>query len=320
MTAFILYENADWLPPLTDALTAAGVPHEAVFVDGGALDLAEPPPEGVFINRMSPSSHTRGHQDGVRFMQEYLSHLEAHGRRVINGSRAFELEVSKVKQDVALRRHGILTPRTLCVVGRERLVSAAASMPAPFITKHNQGGKGLGIQLFRTHESFAAHVEGGALVDDPGGVFVLQEYIEPPEPFITRIEIVDGVFQYAIASNTEGGFQLCPADFCQADDQFCPAGPTSKFRLRPEITSDDMLVRKLIAFMRSHALDVAGIEFVEDRDGRRYVYDINGTTNYNSDVERAHGFSGMGAIAAFAKRLLRSATADQSAIHGRASN
>ena len=28
-------------------------------------------------------------------------------------------------------------------------------------------------------------------------------------------------------------------------------------------------------------LDLAGIEFVEDADGNRYTYDINGTTNYS---------------------------------------
>jgi len=303
--AWILYENADWLPPLTDALHGQGVPFEAVFVDGGVIDLSRPPAEGVYINRMSPSSHTRGHQGGVQFLREYLTYLESHGRRVINGSHAFELEVSKVKQDAVLRRHGINTPRTLGVVGRERLVDAAATMPAPFITKHNQGGKGLGIQLFRSHATFADYVTSGALEDDPGGVFLLQQYIEPPEPFITRVEIVDGEFQYAIASNTEGGFQLCPAQACQLDDAFCPVGETSKFRLRPEITAEDPLVRQLTDMMAAERIDVAGIEFVEDADGNRYVYDINGTTNYNAEVEEAHGQHGMGAIALLVARELQ---------------
>lgn len=109
---------------------------------------------------------------------------------MINGSRAFELEVSKVKQDVALRRHGIRTPKTLGVVGRQNLVSASRKLDAPFITKHNQGGKGLGI------------------------------------------------------------------------------------------------------------------EFVEDADGNRYVYDINTTTNYNAAVEAQHELSGMRAQARLVRREL----------------
>ncbi len=303
MKAWILYENDAWLAPLTSALDAAGVPFELVFVDGGAIDLSVEPPEGVFINRMSPSSHTRGHQGGVQFMREYLTYLESWGRRVINGSKAFELEVSKVKQDIALRKHGLKTPRTIGVIGREHLIAKAKSMPAPFITKHNQGGKGLGIRLFKSHDGFEDYVNN-ELEDDPGGVFLLQEYIQPPEPFITRVEIVDGVFQYAIASNTEDGFQLCPAQVCQINDEFCPVGTNSKFRLRDEVTANDDVVKRLVALMKDFELDVAGIEFVEDADGNRFVYDINGTTNYNADVEAEHGHSGPGAIAALVKREL----------------
>jgi glutathione synthase/RimK-type ligase-like ATP-grasp enzyme len=250
-------------------------------------------------------------------MREYLTYLEAHGRRVINGSRAFELEVSKVKQEIALRRHGIRTPHTLGVVGRDRLIEAAQAMSLPFITKHNQGGKGLGIRLFRSRDGFEQYVRDD-LQDDPGGVFLLQEYIEPPEPFITRVEIVDGEFQYAIASSTEGGFELCPAQACQLDDQFCPVGESSKFRLRPEVTADDPLVGQLVGLMRDADIDVAGIEFVEDADGNRYVYDINGTTNYNAEVESKHGLSGMASIAALVEReLAAAASTDRSPRHVR---
>lgn len=304
MTAYILYENADWLGPLTDALEAEGVTYETLFVDGGVIDISQEPPEGVYINRMSPSSHTRGHQGGVQYMREYLTYLESWGRRVINGSRAFELEVSKVKQDIALRRHRIRTPKTIGVIGQDNFVEAARQMPAPFITKHNQGGKGLGIQLFQSHEAFESFIESGELEPDPGGVYLVQQYIEPPEPFITRVEIVDGVFQYAIASNTADGFQLCPAQVCQVGDEFCPVGETSKFRVRAEITAETPVVRQMIELMSDYDIDVAGIEFVEDFEGNRYVYDINGTTNYNADIEREQGVSGMRSIARLVGREL----------------
>ncbi len=56
--------------------------------------------------------------------------------------------------------------------------------------------------------------------------------------------------------------------------------------------------------MRDYELDVAGVEFVEDAEGRRYVYDINGTTNYNAGVEAKHGLSGMAAIARMVREEL----------------
>ncbi|MEZ4316718.1 MAG: alpha-L-glutamate ligase [Myxococcota bacterium] len=301
----ILFENPDWMPPLRGALESRGLAFVEHFTEGGTLDTTEPPPEGVWINRMSPSSHTRGHQAGVVFAREYLGWLEANGRPVINGTRAFTMEVSKVQQYAALTRHGIPTPRTKAVIGgAEALKAAARDMSVPFITKHNQGGKGLGVSLFRDLDTFDRFVDDGSLEPSPDGVMLLQQYIEAPEPFITRVEIVDGRFLYAIKSNTEQGFELCPADACQIGDLACPVGDTGLFALREEITADDPLVRKLVAFCQAEGLGLAGIEFIEDRAGNRYVYDINGTSNYNSDVEGKHGFSGMGAVAELAARLL----------------
>ena len=62
-----------------------------------ALDLTTPPPEGVFYNRMSASSHTRGHRYAPEMTTGLLHWLEASGRRVLNGSRAVALEINKLR-------------------------------------------------------------------------------------------------------------------------------------------------------------------------------------------------------------------------------
>lgn len=300
----ILFENHAWLAPLEDALRARGVPYELHFIDGGTLDLSGTPPEGVFLNRMSPSSHTRGHQGGVQHVRDLLVWLEAHGRRVINGSRAFELELSKVRQDLALQRFGLRTPRTVAVVGRDNLKAAARTLPLPFITKHNQGGKGLGVKLFRDLDAFDAYVDGPDYLEDPGGVMLLQQYIEPADERITRVELVDGAFVYAMHSSTADGFELCPAPECSADDAFCPIGDSGKFQLATDFDANDPLVATYVALMRAYDIDVAGIEFVQGRDGHRYTYDINGTTNYNPDVQEQAGILGMDVVVALVERLL----------------
>lgn len=321
MTVHVLFENPDWMPPLRSALADRGLSWEEHFCDGGMVDIGAVPAEGVWLNRMSPSSHTRGNQGGVQFVREMLTWLEAWGRPVINGSGAFALEVSKVRQHAALTAAGIRTPRTVGVVGGpDALRTAARTLAPPFITKHNQGGKGLGVQLFRSHEAFEAFLDDGRWESSPDGVDLVQQYVQPAEPFITRVEIVDGRFLYAIRSSTEQGFELCPADACQIDEgAFCPApgldgdddAPASttddRFQLRADVDASDPLVRELVAFTRAHGLGLAGIEFVEDADGRRWVYDINGTSNYNPSVEAAHGLSGMGAVADLCRRLLRNA-------------
>ena len=311
MTVHVLYENEAWLPPLRESLAKEGLHYEEHFMDGGTLDLGAVPQDGVFLNRMSPSSHTRGHQPGVRFVWEYLAYLEATGRSVINGTQAFALELSKVRQHATLEAFGIRTPHTIAVVGQHRMKAAARRLVPPFITKHNQGGKGLGVQLFRDHNALDALVDAGTYEDSPDGVNLLQEYIQPVEPYITRVEIVDGVFQYALSSSTENGFELCPADACSAGDAFCPVGesnaaPTGndRFRLRSDIDAHDPTVRQYIAYCKAHNIKVAGIEFVEDAKGVRYTYDINGTTNFNGALEARHGLDGMGAIARLCRKEL----------------
>ena len=299
----VLYENSDWLPPLRRALEARGLPWTEHLCDGGHFDVCDPPADGVWLNRMSPSAQTRGNGDGVHQVRELITVLERWDLPVINGGHAFALEVSKVRQLAALSKAGIDTPCTTVVVGTAKLKEAARHMPLPFLIKHNQGGKGLGVRLFRELTAFDAYVDGPEYEPSFDAVSLLQVYIEPAEPFITRVEIVDGQFLYAIRASTVGGFELCPADACATDDAFCPVGETSKFSLSP-LTADDPLVQSYLRFCQDQHIDVAGIEFVEDRTGRRSTYDINMNTNYNGEVERAHGLDGMAAIAALCERRL----------------
>lgn len=305
----ILYENPDWLPGLRSGLEAEGLRYRLIEVHHGKLDPGAAPEPGVYVNRMSPSSHTRGHEESVGLTIEWLAYLEHYGRRVVNGSRAFGLEISKLRQDLALRRHGIRTPRTVLAVGRAELLSLARDFDGSFITKHNQGGKGLGISLFRDARELEAHLDSGSFDPGPRGQVLLQQYISPKEPFITRVEIVDGRFLYALRSDTRDGFELCPDDGCalpSAAPDVCPADGGAKFTPSP-LTAEDELVKSYLRLCAAEGIDVAGIEFVEDAEGRRYTYDINGTTNYNSAVGAQLGVDGMREIARFVGRLLRQA-------------
>jgi glutathione synthase/RimK-type ligase-like ATP-grasp enzyme len=308
---YILYENEAWLPPLGRELERAGLPYEKWFIQVGHFDLDREPPEGVFLNRMSPSSHTRGHIESVDYTREMIAWLEGWGRRVLNGSRAFALEISKVRQYAALRRAGIRTPHTIAVSGGvEELKRAAQKMQRPFITKPNRGGKGLGVQLFRSLAAFDDFVTSTDLEISPDHITLLQEYIEPAEPFITRVEIVGERFLYAIKSDTRRGFQLCPAERCESEAALGPATDgaltnpdhQSLFELRQGF--DDPIIERYVSFMRANEIDLAGVEFIEDRFGNKITYDVNGTTNYSPGVEEKHGFNGMAAVAQFLAREL----------------
>jgi hypothetical protein len=118
----VIHENADWLAPLAAALDRQGLPWRDWFLDRGVFDLSRPPPEGVFYNRMSASSHTRDHRYAAELTASALAWLARYGRRVVNGSRALDLEISKVRQYAALEAAGIRTPDTVVVAGKELLV------------------------------------------------------------------------------------------------------------------------------------------------------------------------------------------------------
>ena len=301
---YVLHENPDWLPPLAQALDDVGAAWEDWFLVERDIDLSVPPPEGVFYNRMSASSHTRGHRFSAELTAVTLAWLTQHGRRVVNGPGALDLEISKVRQYAALTRAGVATPRTIAVVGKDRLVAAArkAFGRGRFVLKPNRGGKGLGVRLLENADALAAHLATPAFEEPLDGVHLLQEYIATPDPFITRAEFVGGRFLYALEADTSGGFELCPADVCSVKGTTRPAFKVVK-SIEPGLRA------RLERFLRLAGVEIAGIEFAVGHDGRPLVYDVNTNTNYNAAAEAAASVkpSGMGAIARFLQGELQKA-------------
>jgi hypothetical protein len=300
---YVIHENGEWVAPLRKALEEKEIPFAEWFVDGGLVDLSTPPPQGVFYNRMSASSHTRGHRFAAEMTGPLLAWLRHHGRRVVNGPRALQLEVSKFEQYLALHSAGVRTPDTIAASGRNEIVAAARILDrSPFILKPNRGGKGLGVRLFDT----VAELERQLAADGNGsldGIELVQEYIMPATGSITRMEFIGGAFYYQVDVDTSEGFELCPADGCEVSEQFCPAPgqeEKTKFRLAAR-APDAELVTRLERFLRANDAEIAAAEYVENEQGERFVYDVNMNTNYNQQAERDAGYArrGMHRVAEF---------------------
>jgi hypothetical protein len=310
---FVIHENDAWVEPLRSAFASFGTPYEEWFLDRGLLDLRRAPPEGVFYNRMSASSHTRGHVHAPEYAAAVIEWLERHGRTVVNGRRALQLEVSKVAQYEALAAHGIPTPDTVAVIGRENIPDAAGRLGYPLILKHNRAGKGLGVQLVLSEAGLAEALAAPEETPPRDGIWLVQRYIRAPEPFIIRAEFVGGRFLYAVRVDTSQGFELCPADQCQVEPgAACPAvAPGERFRVLEGFAHP--LLPRFEAFLRANAIGVGAIEFVTDTEGRSYAYDVNTNTNYNPEAERRAGLSGMRAIARHLTDLLGGAAVRRAA-------
>jgi hypothetical protein len=310
---YVIHENSAWVEPLQVAFRELELPYEEWFLDEGKLDLSVPPPEGVFYNRMSASSHTRDHRFAPEYTAAVLSWLEAHGRRVVNNSRALQLEVSKVAQYVALQNYRVKTPLTVAAVGKRHIIEAARQMKGSFITKHNRAGKGLGVKLFHHIDALQGYVNSAQFEPSVDGITLIQQYIRAPQPYITRVEFVGGKFLYAVRVDTSLGFELCPADVCQIGDAFCPVGETAPETPAPRFQIIEgfahPIIKRYQRFIAENGIGIAGIEFIVDERGEVYTYDVNTNTNYNSDAEAAAGLYGMRAIARYLGQQLHELTA-----------
>jgi hypothetical protein len=317
---FIIHENPEWLPPLTAAFEAEGVPYAELRLTDGAIDLDSPPAPGIYWSRMSASAHTRGNEHSKDYTRAVLSWLEGWGATVVNGRAVIDVEVSKVQQHAALRAAGFDVPRTSAAFGLPDVATKVRQFPAPFITKHNQGGKGLGVRRFDSHEEFDRVVQAGEFEQSPDGITLVQEFLVSAAPFVTRAEFVGGRFVYAVRVDTSAGsFELCPADACAVDVDGVTAPPL--FSLREGLAGDP-LIAQYERFLAEQGIQIAGIEFLETIDGRRVTYDINTNTNYNPDVEAASSVSGPREIARFLGGLLaeaypETATATTTAVSAR---
>ncbi len=299
MTAIhLLFENPAWSAPLIAELERRGLPVATWNMAQGGVDISSAPPEGVFFSRMSASAHTRGHLHATDYAGAVLAWLENNGRTVLNGSSVLRLELSKAAQYAALARHGIRVPDTVVSHGRDAAIASAARFTGPFIAKHNRGGKGLGVHLIDDVAALAR------LLDDPDteqpvdGIWLLQQYVQAPEPVVTRVEFVDGKLLYAVRVDTSGGFELCPAEVCVTPQ----AAEAETFQIIPGF--EHPLVERYERFLAANRIAVAGIEFIVDGHGQAFTYDVNTNTNYNPLAETKAGVSGIAAVADMLARAL----------------
>jgi len=312
---FVIHENSEWLHPFAAALDAEGIAWEEWSLVEGSLNLDAVPPEGVFYSRMSASSHTRGHTKSKDYTRSVLSWLESHGRVVVNGRRVVEMEMSKIDQHTALRAFGFDVPSTVAVIGRGDLKSQARCMSLPFIIKHNQGGRGLGVKRFDSFEDFDVYIDGSDYEHPVDGIALLQEYVHPIGGYITRVEIVGGEFLYALTADTSAGFELCPADECDEASAIFELCPTEEppvatlFHWREGF--QDPIIDRYRDFCHYWDIGVAGFEFIESEDGRLVTYDINTNTNYNPVVEEESGQSGPVAVVRYLVALATEFQADR---------
>jgi len=294
----ILDEHPEWSRRLIAALDARRLPYEKIDHSSHAFDPRDHDPHyAVVVNRTSPSSHTRGHASVLFYAEAVLAHYEALGVPVINPVRAYRFEKSKALQLGLFERLGVRYPRAVVVNHREQILKVLDRIAFPLVVKPNVGGSGAGIVRFDSLDALQAGLE--ALDFGPDGTALVQEYVEPAEGAIVRVEVLDGRALYAIRIVREGSrdFNLCPADICQTP----PAPAADALGACPVDTRPGLSVSRFeapreetetaVRLTREAGIDVGGVEYlVGARDGLTYFYDVNATSNFVADAPRVLGF------------------------------
>ncbi|MFL5507992.1 MAG: RimK family alpha-L-glutamate ligase [Gemmatimonadaceae bacterium] len=295
----IYYEHPDWFKPLFAELDRRGLEYERIDAASHTYDPSESTsPYSLVFNRASPSAYLRGHGQVTFHTQSWLRHLERIGVPVVNGAACYAMETSKALQLDILEELGLPYPRARVINSAELAGDAARGLRFPVIVKANIGGSGAGITRFDTPASLQEAALIGRVDLGVDRVALVQELAPLRDGHITRVEVLDGKFLYAInVYPAEDSFNLCPADICQTTD----GKELSRAACAVDAQKNGMRVeqfkppREIIGDVERIAervdLDVGGIEYlVDDRDGRHYFYDINALSNFVADGRNVVGF------------------------------
>jgi glutathione synthase/RimK-type ligase-like ATP-grasp enzyme len=292
----VLYEPPEWQKPLFAALERRGVRYAGLDLKRAAFDPDAAPESRLYFNQASPSAYVRGNTRAVPFALSLMRSLETGGARVLNGSQAFALELSKTAQAALMHRLGIAHPRTLAFNDPEVAVERwEGAWPA--LLKPEQGGSGARMYLLQSPDELLRLLRERPDLWLPDHLLMLQEHFEvDAERGIVRMEFLGGELLYAMRVVSHGAFNLCPSEACNPEgggEGHC-AIPESKplrpveFFPYPEVPVEAVETgRRLV---RAGGLDVGGIEYLEARDGRLIFYDVNANSNLRKPIGEAFGF------------------------------
>lgn len=306
----ILYEHPAWFARLFAALEARQVPYRRVdatalcFVPDWRHDpVARAAAPDLLLNRMSPSADRRGHGQAILATLQYLESMEAGGVRVINGSKAYAFEISKARQMALLADLGLPFPRTRVINAAGEALRAAAGLRYPIVVKPSVGGSGAGVLRFDREVDLRAAAEARQLDFGVDQLALVQEFIPARDGHITRVEVLNGAYLYAIHVPVTGqSFNLCPADLCDTPDSTpvmapvtvegaCPVTVPAARRGAAQAHPPEEIIEAVLRMTTAAGFDVGGVEYVvDDRDGQTYFYDLNALSNFVADAPAVIGF------------------------------
>ncbi len=207
-------------------------------------------PKGVFVRGISGGS-----LEQLILRLDLLHILEALGVKVYNPPRAIELSVDKGMTSVLLARAGIPTPPAWVTPNSDEAIAIASKeleCGHLIVSKPLFGSQGEGVELHATLDSLR-------LLQPRGGVYYLQRYVGQTPAWDFRVFVIAG---RAVAGMIRRGIDW-RTNVAQGG--------------RPEpLTLDNALIRLAQDSARVLQLDYAGVDILQDKQGRLWVIEVNG--------------------------------------------
>ncbi|HEX4136645.1 MAG TPA: hypothetical protein VHY84_18690 [Bryobacteraceae bacterium] len=291
----VLFEHPEWQKPLFAALERRGVRFGKYDLKRGAFDPSDVPDAPLYFNQASPSAYVRGNTRAVPFAFALMRSLELGGARVLNGSRAFSLELSKSAQAALMHRLGVAHPISLAFNDVETAIAKWGGR-WPALIKPEQGGSGARMFLLNSADELRRLLRDQPELWLPDNLLLLQEYFPvDPAQGIVRMEFLGGNLLYAMRVISHGAFNLCPSEVCnpESGDGQCAVPETpvvAPVEFFPYAEVPAAAVETGERLMEAGGLDVGGIEYLEAADGRLIFYDINANSNLRAPIARTFGF------------------------------
>jgi hypothetical protein len=303
----VLYEHPEWQKPLFAELERQAVRFASFDLKRAAFDPDAVPDAPLYFNQASPSAYVRGNTRAVPLCLSLLRSLELRGAKVLNGSRAFSLELRKSEQAALLTGLNIAHPRTLAFNDVEAALERwGGGWPA--LVKPEQGGSGARMFLLQSPDELRVLLARSPDLWLPDNLLLLQEYVPTPSgQGIVRMEFLGGKLLYAMRVISHGAFNLCPSEVCNPADGTAghceiPAAKPVEFYPYAEVPAEAVAAGERI--VAAGGLDVAGIEYLESADGRRIFYDINANSNLRRPIGEAFGFDPFARVVEFLRGQL----------------
>src|ERR1022692_2195949 len=288
----VLFEHPEWQKPLFSALAQRQVRFGVCDLKRAAFNPDSTPEAPLYFNQASPSAYVRGNTRAVPFALSLMRSLELGGARVLNGSRAFALELSKSAQAALMQQLKISHPRTLAFNDVDTALAHWGDC-WPALLKPEQGGSGARMYLLHSAAELQRLLGDHPDLWLPDNLLLLQEYFPvDPAQGIVRMEFLGGELLYAMRVISHGSFNLCPSEVCNPEtgDSLCAIPEAAPVEFLPYAEVPSSAVETGERLMDAGGLDVGGIEYLEAEDGRLVFYDINANSNLRAPIARAFGF------------------------------